>query len=158
MCVQTAHYPRSHPTPRWTDKACIDQSNITESLACLPIFLAGCRRLLVVAGPTYVQRLWCVMEIFTFLYMGGELGRITFLPIREHNLELSGKRPPTFDPSVDPKLQDIIDQFKVFDARQARCFIESDRQRLLGVIESGIGSLDAFNSLVRSAFGSRFRS
>lgn len=33
-------------------KACIDQERISESLACLPIFLSGCRAFLVVAGPT----------------------------------------------------------------------------------------------------------
>ena len=48
------------------DKACIDQNSIQQSLACLPVFLAGCQTLLVVAGPTYCSRLWCVMEIFTF--------------------------------------------------------------------------------------------
>ena len=48
------------------DKACIDQSDIQQSLACLPVFLAGCQTLLVVAGPTYCSRLWCVMELFTF--------------------------------------------------------------------------------------------
>ena len=48
------------------DKACIDQNDIQQSLACLPVFLAGCQTLLVVAGPTYCSRLWCVMELFTF--------------------------------------------------------------------------------------------
>ena len=48
------------------DKACLDQGNIQQALACLPVFLAGCQTLLVVAGPTYCSRLWCVMEIFTF--------------------------------------------------------------------------------------------
>ena len=51
---------------RTQDKACIDQSNIQQSLACLPVFLVGCQTLLVVAGPTYCSRLWCVMELFTF--------------------------------------------------------------------------------------------
>ena len=40
------------------DKACIDQDNIDRSLACLPIFLAGCKTLLITAGPTYCTRLW----------------------------------------------------------------------------------------------------
>ena len=43
----------------WLDKACIQQDAIDEALACLPVFLAGCKRLVVVAGPTYVSRLWC---------------------------------------------------------------------------------------------------
>ena len=52
--------------PHAQDKACIDQNNIQQSLACLPVFLAGCQTLLVVAGATYCSRLWCVMELFTF--------------------------------------------------------------------------------------------
>ena len=52
-------------------QACIDQERIEESLAVLPVFLSGCKELLVVAGPSYTQRLWCVMEIYTFLRMGG---------------------------------------------------------------------------------------
>ena len=58
-------YTRASPRAA-QDKACIDQNNIEQSLACLPVFLAGCQTLLVVAGPTYCSRLWCVMELFTF--------------------------------------------------------------------------------------------
>ena len=50
----------------WLDKACLNQANIEESLALLPCYLAGCNQLLIIAGQTYTQRLWCVMEIFTF--------------------------------------------------------------------------------------------
>ena len=55
----------------WLDKACIDQTNIDANLMALPVFLSGCRSLLVLAGPTYSSRLWCVMELFVFLRMGG---------------------------------------------------------------------------------------
>lgn len=44
---------------RAQDKACIDQNDIEQSLACLPVFLASCKQLLCIAGPTYVTRLWC---------------------------------------------------------------------------------------------------
>ena len=44
----------------WLDKASIDQTDISTALACLPVYLAGCRELLILAGPTYVERLWCV--------------------------------------------------------------------------------------------------
>ena len=47
-----------------------------KGINCLPIFLTGCQSLLIVAGPTYCSRLWCVMEIFTFLRMGGARERI----------------------------------------------------------------------------------
>jgi hypothetical protein len=38
----------------WIDKYCIDQENIEESLACLPVFLAGCSKLLIICGKTYL--------------------------------------------------------------------------------------------------------
>ena len=63
------------PLPRRAqDKACIDQIDPVKKekgINCLPIFLAGCQTLLIVAGPTYCSRMWCVMEIFTFMRMGG---------------------------------------------------------------------------------------
>ena len=40
----------------WLDKACIDQTNIDTNLACLPVFLSGCKELLVLAGTTYSTR------------------------------------------------------------------------------------------------------
>jgi len=49
------------------DKACISQTNIEASLKVLPIYLALTQTLLIVAGPTYHTRLWCVIEVFTFL-------------------------------------------------------------------------------------------
>lgn len=36
----------------WLDKACIDQQDIKFELAMLPVFLAGCRTMLVIAGLT----------------------------------------------------------------------------------------------------------
>ena len=65
----------------WLDKACINQQAIEDSLACLPIYLAGCQTLLVLAGSTYGTRLWCVLELFTFLRMGGDPQRIVTIPV-----------------------------------------------------------------------------
>ena len=43
----------------WLDKACINQSDIDASLAALPVYLSGCKELLVLVGPSYCSRLWC---------------------------------------------------------------------------------------------------
>jgi hypothetical protein len=48
----------------WVDRACISLSEPLMSLSCLPVFLAGCQRLLVLAGLSYPSRLWCAMELF----------------------------------------------------------------------------------------------
>merc|ERR1712039_474003 len=73
----------------WFDKACIDQNDIEADLRGLPLFLSGCKTLLVLCGPTYLTRLWCVMELFTFVHMGGDIDRVTVLRIvrEEHVLE-----------------------------------------------------------------------
>ena len=39
-------------------QACVSQGNVDADLAHLPVFLSGCRGLLVLLGPTYTSRLW----------------------------------------------------------------------------------------------------
>ena len=112
----------------WLDKACIDQSNINASLRALPVFLSGCRELLVLAGPTYVTRLWCVLELFTFIKMGGEQSNISV-----HSF--GG--------------EDVRESLRNFNAGNAKCYLPRDRQRLLAVVEAGFGDFSPFNKLVR---------
>lgn len=45
----------------WFDKACIDQNDIERSLLGLPIFVTGCSSFVILAGPKYVSRLWCML-------------------------------------------------------------------------------------------------
>ena len=141
LSVWAADFEKEHQRlPRiWLDKACIDQQNIEESLAALPLYLAGCNRLVVVAGPTYQDRLWCVLEVFTFLRMGGTLDRIDVLPVGK------GTR------------AQIEDRFNTFDAQNAQCFVQADRQRLLGVIEAAFGDFKTFNLSVQNALITRGR-
>ena len=47
----------------WLDKICINQCEIDEDLQCLPFFIMGCQRMLVLLGHTYPFRLWCVWEV-----------------------------------------------------------------------------------------------
>ena len=39
-----------------------------------------------------------------------------------------------------------------FRAQEAKCFLKEDQERLLAVVESGFGSLQPFNILIRSIF------
>ena len=118
----------------WLDKACIAQDDIQASLAALPVYLAWCGQLLVLAGPSYCSRLWCVVEIFTFLRSGGAARNIELVPL-------------------DMSRANVLAAFGRFDAAEARCFLESDKQSLLSVLEAGFGSLDAFNEVIRQTFG-----
>ena len=121
----------------WLDKACINQADIQSDLLCLPVFLSGCDELLIVAGPTYITRLWCVMEVFVFLTMGGSIGRITIIPI---NLG---------------SVQEAKSTFKNADVSRSQCHHEAERQKMLAIIEKGFGNFDVFNSIIRHVFSER---
>ena len=127
MCLRLRSRARLPPA-----QACIDQLNIEKSLACLPVFLAGCKQLLVLAGPTYTSRLWCVMEIFVFVRMGGQATDMVvhLLDGTEH----------------------LATSLTRFDAGKANCFLDRDKQRLLAVIEASFGTFTSFNQLVRRIF------
>lgn len=128
----------------WLDKASIDQQDIAAQLACLPVWLAGCKSLLICAGPTFVQRLWCVIEVFTFLRLGSGYDHLILLPIE---CDQDGGREAA-------ELQ-VFEGFRTFDVRRAMCFHEAERQHLLSVVESGFGDLEVFNSMVRHLFTNR---
>jgi len=119
----------------WLDKACIDQQRIDESLKCLPIFLAGCTTLLVLVGPEYPTRLWCLIEAFTFLRMGADPERIRILPLTAEDAN---------EEEITAAEQDVRLWFEKFDIRKAQCYA-ADRDRLLGAIETGFDTLDEFN-------------
>ena len=70
------------------------------------------------------------MEVFTFLVLGSDAARLKLIRI----LDDAG---------------DVGDALDGFAASRARCFLAEDRERLLGVIESGFGNLDAFDLAVR---------
>ena len=119
----------------WIDKYSIDQKNIEGSLSCLPVYLAGCTKLLVLCGHTYLQRLWCIVEIFVFLEMGGNLD----------NLEVR-----LLDGDYGEGKQSLSSKLKSFDVRSACCFEEVDTIRLHDVIEyTGYAKIE---KLVRDVF------
>ena len=121
----------------WLDKACINQKDISSDLLCLPVFLAGCGTLLIIPGPTYTSRLWCIMEVFVFLKMGGSIQRITIIPI-----DLKDE-------------QTAKAKFEEVDVSKCQCYLDKDRQKLLGIVEKGFGSYEAFNKAFRHVFEQR---
>jgi len=109
----------------WIDKFCIDQDNIEEFLPALPVCLAGCRTLLVLAGSTYISRIWCIVELFVFVHMGGTPDRIEVRQVS--HLE-----------------------WEKFDVRRTTAYKDSDIDRLMNVIEAGAGSITDFNASIQN--------
>ena len=121
----------------WLDKMCIDQNDIDAALACLPVFLSGCKGMLVIAGPSYTTRLWCIMEIFTYIQMTRGIAdeQIAVVPIGEGTA-----------------LEGIKESFRSFRGEKAECFKKSDKEKMLGVIEGSFGDFVYFNKAVRGVF------
>ena len=128
----------------WLDAACVSPDvPIDRSLAMLPLYLAGTQRMVVLLGETYLERLWCVMELFCFLRMGGSPSRVTVVPV------LGGTTSTTA----------TEDQFKAhlarFDVARAQCAKDGDTQRLLACIEVGFGTYVSFNEFIRTTFAAQ---
>ena len=113
----------------WFDRASLDQSAIADSLAHLPVHMAGCKALLICAGSTYTQRLWTLLELFVWVAMGKEHNKIRLLPIADGRTSV----------------EDVQRTFKSISVKEARCFNKSDRDKILTIIESSYGDLRAFD-------------
>ena len=83
-------------------------------------------------GKTYSTRLWCVIEVYTFVQMGGAKENMPVRPLIHDD--------------------DTLDGLVTFDAGKAQCFKPEDRQRLYAVIEASFGAFEPFNKLVRDMF------
>lgn len=120
----------------WIDRFCIDQTDVASDLACMPVFLAGCKRMLILWGRTYLQRLWCICEIYIFLEMGGLPSQIEIQVVAETREEVQ-------------KIQADIESF---DVASARCFKPTDQDRLRTMIRASYPcGFDEFNCKLREA-------
>ena len=146
--AQPAPAPDGRPAMVWIDRCCFDRTNIALSLTCLPIYIAGCKTFLVLAGPTFSSRLWCALEVFVFVRMGGKTSDIAMrlaVPTGGTASEQAAVREST------------LSSLSKYDAGKAHCFKNEDRQRILAVIEASFGSPAPFNELVRSIFNEKLQ-
>ena len=157
----------------WLDKFCIDQRSIEENLMCLPVFLAGCNQLFILCGETYLERLWCMLELFVFIQMGGRVDDVELFFIAPDGARPA--RPPSARtpslgffrtpsrprgaleaPPEEPPLDEpgrvkafFEQQFERFDVARASCYDAVQRDRLLAIVEAGFGGLPAFNDALK---------
>lgn len=129
----------------WIDSFCLDTRRPDDVLPYLPVFVAGCTQLLVLRGPTTLQRLWCLVEIFSFLTMGGCPAAVSVV----HVGGAAGSARPAAEPSQaesTPGESGVhVADAPVFSARAAECAFDMDRQLLLAVIEAYPGGISGFD-------------
>ena len=109
----------------WVDAFCLDPDSEPEP-QFHPVFLMASERLVVLLGPTFMARLWCVAELFLFVEAGGSPSSIKILPIEGCAL------------SADE-----------VDAAACECFAEPDRLAMEKMI-TACGSTSNFNHRVRA--------
>eukprot|EP00439_Symbiodinium_sp_Y106_P086001 s10_g30.t1 len=118
-------------------------------LACLPIYLASCSRLVVICGETYLERLWCITELFVFLEMGGSPSNLEVIVLPDPSDKIAQKI-KTLDQTSHSTPQAA--QGRNFALENARCFEMETTDILLGVLEAGRFGLEGIRKLVQDRF------
>jgi hypothetical protein len=139
------NFESTHQRPPllWLDKVCIDQNDVHEDLKCLPIFVAGCNKMLVLTGQTYTNRLWCCVELFIYMTMFAkdetrELPEIITLGADECEHEVARGK------------------WRDFDANACECFDPKDKARIFSRIGCLPGGVTAFNKQVKTVVDQLF--
>jgi len=125
----------------WFDKCCIDQNNIEDDLRCLPVFVSGCKSMVILCGTSYLSRLWCIVELMTWMQIHGSIENVTLLNVLRYGRE-------------DEDFMDILGSFQSFDARSCECFKKDDKERLMVIIETAWGTIESFNAAIAGVVGS----
>lgn len=94
--------------------------------------------MVVLPGSTFPKRLWCAMEIFCYVQMGGSQDNLHVTPLDDNG--------------------DTFEQLVRFDVAKAECYLPRDRQQMLAVIETSFGTLAPFNTAVRRLYTNILRS
>jgi hypothetical protein len=114
----------------------------------MPLYIAGCQRFVVLRGPTTLNRLWCIVEIFTFLAMGGSPDAIEVVSFEGapslYGIQTTSPGEPLVD--VMSNCDDGL-----FDARRATCATRDDQLLLTAVVEAYPRGIHAFNAELLAA-------
>ena len=82
----TFQHTHGRPALVWLDQFCIDAASKQADLACIGAFIAGCRQFVLLASPSFATRLWCVLELVTFLEMGATISDVFVVPVWDPTL------------------------------------------------------------------------
>lgn len=146
----------------WIDKICLSQRDISRYLSCLPVYMSGCRHIVLLAGPTYFMRLWTIVELFTFTEVCGEdPARIAVMlfdaPVPElmrPAVELPRQKrcACVFAAVVSPQSppSDDAPAWHALDVTSAQCTNAGDRDRLRAALAAGFGDLRALSEKLRT--------
>ncbi len=128
----------------WLDKCCIDQANIKDGLKVLPINVYACNAIVVLFGKTYINRLWCVWELYTLMLFSPEeklKDRIKILDI--------------LDEKTRETCHNLKTSLEAFKFQDSTCFDPNEHRRLKSIIQAaGVQKFETqIRQLGRSIYG-----
>lgn len=122
------------PPTLWMDAFCADPAlKPPKLLQHMPICLAKCTKLLLLCGPTVVDRLWCVTELFCWRATGG----------KQQDVEVVLVAPP----GESAELEKIVACFDAFHVMWCSATLEEDQVRMEYAVE--LATVSRFNDRVR---------
>ena len=151
----------------WFDKACLLPDDLDTQLALLPVFVASCKSFVVVLMPSYLERLWCVVELFVWMHVGDTRATVLLCagwPRATTDVDV----PPSPDGNaqhtdatvrrLDAEQRAIARaaaRLEAFRVEQAECDDWRTAERLLSVIDIGFGGLATFDTVARALLRER---
>merc|ERR1712226_1189911 len=85
------------------------------------------------------SRLWCTIELFTYVHMGRSVDQVDFVIVQRDGREVED-------------MHSVVAGFEFFEAEQCTCFVAEDKERMLTIIHAAFGNITSFNLAVRNIF------
>ncbi|KAG8463141.1 hypothetical protein KFE25_011138 [Diacronema lutheri] len=151
----------------WLDKACLSPDDLDTQLALLPVFVASCKSFVVLLMPSYLERLWCVVELFVWMHVGDMRATVLLcagwpraaaeadaLP-RQHGNDLHADATARRLDEEQRAVTRAAAGLEAFRVEQAECHGGRTAERLFSVIDIGFGGLATFDAVARAVLRER---
>ncbi len=153
------NYNASHPKKGgptfWFDRVCIDQKKINDGLRVLPCNIMACDKMLILCGPEYSTRLWCMWEMCTlFALFEYFMDQLVLEPVVSatagatltagHEADVENPLVATSKPDhvtdvghsvpSDP-VEECLKALAKFRVGDARCYDPNEQRKIMSVID-----------------------
>ena len=154
--------PPQHTLPFTLYRYCIDQTAIDLSVRRLPFFVVASQKMLVLLGPSYAQRCWCMLELFVFtscqrcgLFDEAELEVEPLHGSDASSTSSSSASPPAGSSAPHSHYSHLEKLARSFRIHDTACYRDVDRETIFGIVETAgdgsAGFTDAVRALARAA-------
>ena len=144
----------------WLDSVCVDPAFQEEALLCLPIYMQSCASVLVLCGPSFFERLWCVWELYTAFAFGDGSLSLAFALLRapgaaeeqqQQQQQQQQSSPPAVGRSASAEVAraSLRASLKAFSLARAHCSNPNEEKRLRTAINAAPGGTSAFEATIR---------